>query len=109
MSDPELFPVALGGDRIKQLAAAGIPKPEDPPAVEPAGGAKAELLYWQDGKYILRDSTGRQTSVEISERSEEHTSELQSHSFISYALFRLKKKIIFHVHEPSRHIRRIPS
>ena len=29
--------------------------------------------------------------VEI-ERSEEHTSELQSHSFISYAVFCLKKK-----------------
>ena len=28
------------------------------------------------------------------ERSEEHTSELQSHSFISYAVFCLKKKII---------------
>ena len=26
------------------------------------------------------------------ERSEEHTSELQSHSFISYAVFCLKKK-----------------
>ena len=28
----------------------------------------------------------------ILERSEEHTSELQSHSFISYAVFCLKKK-----------------
>ena len=28
------------------------------------------------------------------DRSEEHTSELQSHSFISYAVFCLKKKII---------------
>ena len=30
---------------------------------------------------------------ELKERSEEHTSELQSHSFISYAVFCLKKKI----------------
>ena len=29
----------------------------------------------------------------ICSRSEEHTSELQSHSFISYAVFCLKKKI----------------
>ena len=29
----------------------------------------------------------------IQRRSEEHTSELQSHSFISYAVFCLKKKI----------------
>ena len=28
----------------------------------------------------------------VSDRSEEHTSELQSHSFISYAVFCLKKK-----------------
>ena len=28
----------------------------------------------------------------FNERSEEHTSELQSHSFISYAVFCLKKK-----------------
>ena len=28
------------------------------------------------------------------DRSEEHTSELQSHSFISYAVFCLKKKTI---------------
>ena len=31
----------------------------------------------------------------IHERSEEHTSELQSHSFISYAVFCLKKKILY--------------
>ena len=30
----------------------------------------------------------------IGSRSEEHTSELQSHSFISYAVFCLKKKTI---------------
>ena len=29
---------------------------------------------------------------QIDSRSEEHTSELQSHSFISYAVFRLQKK-----------------
>ena len=32
------------------------------------------------------------TGGTIAERSEEHTSELQSHSFISYAVFCLKKK-----------------
>ena len=34
----------------------------------------------------------RVTGYEVTERSEEHTSELQSHSFISYAVFCLKKK-----------------
>ena len=33
-----------------------------------------------------------QNKIPISDRSEEHTSELQSHSFISYAVFCLKKK-----------------
>ena len=32
-------------------------------------------------------------TIEQLKRSEEHTSELQSHSFISYAVFCLKKKI----------------
>ena len=32
------------------------------------------------------------TAASVGMRSEEHTSELQSHSFISYAVFCLKKK-----------------
>src|ERR1051326_9362453 len=38
-------------------------------------------------------SRGRSLADPLSYRSEEHTSELQSHSFISYAVFCLKKKI----------------
>ena len=41
----------------------------------------------------------------ISQRSEEHTSELQSHSFISYAVFCLKKKKKNSTHLNSSHIR----
>ena len=36
-------------------------------------------------------------NLKIPKRSEEHTSELQSHSFISYAVFCLKKKIFKHI------------
>ena len=39
-------------------------------------------------KLIMAEETDRAKE----ERSEEHTSELQSHSFISYAVFCLKKK-----------------
>src|ERR1051326_9568056 len=39
------------------------------------------------GPAVAPANTGRPTN-----RSEEHTSELQSHSFISYAVFCLKKK-----------------
>src|ERR1051326_451050 len=43
-------------------------------------------------KQLLKGSScGREVFV-LSQRSEEHTSELQSHSFISYAVFCLKKK-----------------
>src|ERR1051326_9418274 len=35
---------------------------------------------------------GLSHAVHLESRSEEHTSELQSHSFISYAVFCLKKK-----------------
>ena len=38
---------------------------------------------------VLNDGTSNNE-----DRSEEHTSELQSHSFISYAVFCLKKKIL---------------
>ncbi|MGA3326266.1 MAG: glycosyl hydrolase [Terriglobia bacterium] len=66
MSEPELFNEVLDDARIQQLAAAGIPNPEEPPAVEPAGGARPELLFWQDGIYSLRDSAGRNSFLKIS-------------------------------------------
>ena len=37
-------------------------------------------------------AAGTRVRKQMQERSEEHTSELQSHSFISYAVFCLKKK-----------------
>jgi hypothetical protein len=66
MTEPRLLQEALGDAGIQQLAAAGLPKPEDPPALEPAGSAKPELLYWQDGVYTLRDSAGGSTPVQVS-------------------------------------------
>jgi hypothetical protein len=58
MSDPELFPEALGEDRIQQLAAKGIPSPIAPPEIEWTGGANSELLVWQDGSYTLQGAAG---------------------------------------------------
>ena len=65
MSDPQLFRDALGEAAIRKLAAAGIPQPEEPAAVEPAGSAKPELLIWRDGRYTLRDSSGRTSQVQV--------------------------------------------
>src|ERR1051326_9337663 len=42
-------------------------------------------------RYLNKNRDRRVTWVMRRERSEEHTSELQSHSFISYAVFCLKK------------------
>src|SRR5881275_3742020 len=41
---------------------------------------------------VLAGSVSREPSARLSTRSEEHTSELQSHGTISYAVFCLKKK-----------------
>jgi hypothetical protein len=65
-TEPELFPEAMSEARIQQLAAAGLPNPDDPPAFEPAGLARPELLFWQDGNYSLRDSAGRSTAMQVS-------------------------------------------
>src|ERR1051326_9380332 len=47
------------------------------------------ILFCRHG--LVTSRTAKQARV-IPNRSEEHTSELQSHSFISYAVFCLKKK-----------------
>ena len=52
-----------------------------------AKGIEVNLVVYKAGEV----NKTRATKAMI-ERSEEHTSELQSHSFISYAVFCLKKK-----------------
>ena len=59
MSDPELFKGVLGDDRIRQLAAAGTPSPIAPPEIEWIGSANAELLFWQEGSYLLQSGAGK--------------------------------------------------
>jgi hypothetical protein len=66
MSVPKLLEGALGAGRIRELAAGGLPGPEEPPALEVASGAGPTLLFWQEGVYSLRDSNGRTSSVEVS-------------------------------------------
>src|ERR1051326_7401835 len=50
-------------------------------------------LFRSHGARLRPGLSLRETHLPNDRRSEEHTSELQSHSFISYAVFCLKKKI----------------
>jgi hypothetical protein len=53
MTELELIRGAVDDARIRQFAAAGLPDPEEPPAFEASAGAKAGLLFWQDGEYKM--------------------------------------------------------
>ena len=65
MTAPRLVGEALDDGRIRELAATGLPAPEEPPAFEPAGAAKPELLFWRDGDYTLRDNAGRNMAMQV--------------------------------------------
>ena len=58
------------------------------PVVHQVDGKTASQIVWMDAFLTNVDRTIKNTN-----RSEEHTSELQSHSFISYAVFCSKKKL----------------
>jgi hypothetical protein len=66
MTEPELFPEALDEDHIRKLSEAGVPPPEEPLAIELAGNANPELLIWEDGRYLLRDASGKESALRIS-------------------------------------------
>ena len=53
---------------------------------------KRSYLSEDDFYYDNPQTIVNEMDSNINDRSEEHTSELQSHSFISYAVFCLKKK-----------------
>ncbi len=65
MGEPQLFPESLAEERIRTLAAAGVPDPEEPPEVELAGGANGDLLVWQNGVYSLRGDGGQSSVFEV--------------------------------------------
>ena len=62
-----------------------------------AAGTTAGYVVDDDGKIVYKTATGGQNFT----RSEEHTSELQSQSLISYAVFCLKK-IFLMIRRPPR-------
>jgi hypothetical protein len=66
MSEPQLLPEALNEDRIRQLAGQARPGAANLPTVELAKDGKSALRFWQNGRYSVLDSTGRETSLPVS-------------------------------------------
>jgi hypothetical protein len=62
-----LFAEVLQQERIRQLAEAGVPNPEEPPALELCGNGVSKLLVWQNGSYTLHRRDGSTTTLQISE------------------------------------------
>ena len=63
----ELIPEPLDDAAVAQLAASGLPDPEEPPACEVSAGTRPGLLFWQDGEFLLRDIYNRETPVWITD------------------------------------------
>jgi hypothetical protein len=63
MTMPVIAHVAIDDAGIQQLAAAGLPDPEEQPQFEPSPGAKAGLLFWQDGEYTVGDKPSRVSGI----------------------------------------------
>ncbi|MFD3003758.1 glycosyl hydrolase [Pontibacter toksunensis] len=66
MTEPELLKEAVGEERIRELAIKNMPIRQELPVVEMFGKGKSGLLFWQDGRYTLRDSAGRNTPLQVS-------------------------------------------
>jgi hypothetical protein len=65
-TEPLLIGEALSAAQIQQLASQELPAPLTPPACEPSGAMRAELRYWQEGLYTLRENSGQSAEVRIS-------------------------------------------
>jgi hypothetical protein len=66
MSEPELFAEALGEDRVRKLAEAGVPPPFGPRWAEVMNPTGPELLVWENGSYALRRVSGESATVRVS-------------------------------------------
>ena len=99
----EIYPYNLSIEEIKVKNPKGIVFSGGPMSVYEEGAPIIDKAIFELGVPILGICYGQQIfshllggevarAVKREYRSEEHTSELQSHSFISYAVFCLKKK-----------------
>lgn len=65
ITQPELFPEVLSAERIARLAATRPPVQSHKPVVELSSAGEAGLLFWQNGRYTLRNQAGRETAVVV--------------------------------------------
>ncbi|MDB5250785.1 MAG: glycoside hydrolase family protein [Segetibacter sp.] len=66
MSEPVLFAEVLSHDQLLQLVAEGPTLKVSPFVVQMAAGSKPTLLVKQNGYYILRNSSGKTSSFQVS-------------------------------------------
>src|SRR3546814_2467460 len=85
---------AANGPRLVAIEPAPTAAPETGPTLVPRFDTDIASFTQDENKLFKLAS---ENSELVSERSEEHTSELQSLMRISYAVFCLKKKIINHI------------
>src|ERR1051326_1481160 len=91
---------APGAAKVFKLSSNESPLGPSPRALAALQAAGGNLALYPDGSSLaLRQAIAAANGIDAERivvggegRSEEHTSELQSHSFISYAVFCLQKK-----------------
>src|SRR3546814_1916363 len=104
----EIAAIMARFDHVVESSKVGVRKPD--PAIyrmmcAALGVAASDCVYLDDlginckpaamlGMHAIKVTSGEQALTDLSARSEEHTSELQSLMRISYAVFCLKKKTL---------------
>lgn len=66
MTEPQLLTEALTDEQIRQLSSEKRPTILPWKSVELVGNGKAEVRFWQNGQYVVRNQSGRDTSFTIS-------------------------------------------
>lgn len=68
--DLRLSKDALNETDIQKIYKKGLPAPHDIPVFELKGNSKPQILFWQNGKYTLSFTDGRNNDISISEISD---------------------------------------
>lgn len=61
----QVWTETMATEQIATMASSFIPRMEKMPAVDFAGKANPEMLFWQNGQYSVKDSTGKKETITI--------------------------------------------